>query len=65
MYKDYKFKVDELLKNGQAKLVEVIKSDDGKTQQEKEINLNEHTEEGYKFIKTMFEDIIIRHKIKK
>ena len=65
MDKDYKFKADELLKNGKAKLVEVIKSDNGKTQQEKEINLNEHTEEGYKFIKTMFEDLIIRHGIKK
>ncbi|WP_300758807.1 hypothetical protein [uncultured Brachyspira sp.] len=64
MDKNYKFKLDELLKNGKVKLVEVIKSDDGK-QQEKEINLDEHTEDGYKFIKTMFEDLIIRHKIKK
>lgn len=65
MYKDYKFKVDELLKDGKIRLVEVVNSDNGKTQQEKEINLNEHTEEGYKFIKTMFEDLIIRHGIKK
>ena len=64
MDKNYKFKLDELLKDGKVKLVEVIKSDDGK-QQEKEINLDEHTEDGYKFIKTMFEDLIIRHKIKK
>ena len=64
MDKDYKFEVDELLKNGQAKLVEVIKSDDGK-HQEKEVNLNEHTEDGYKFIKIMLEDLIIRHKMKK
>lgn len=45
MYKDYKFKVDELLKDGKIRLVEVVNSDNGKTQQEKEINLNEHTEE--------------------
>ncbi|PCG20458.1 hypothetical protein [Brachyspira sp. G79] len=62
MSKDYK--IDELLKDGKVKLVEVTNSDDGK-QQEKEINLNEHHEDGYKFIKTMFEDIIIRYGIKK
>ena len=61
MDKDYKFKVDELLNNGQAKLVEVIKSDDGKTQEKKEINLNEHDTDGYKLLKLMLEDLIIRY----
>lgn len=65
MYKDYKFKVDELLNNGKAKLVEVTKSDDGKTQQEKEINLNERDTDGYKLLKLMLEDLIIRYSTKK
>ncbi|ELV05717.1 hypothetical protein [Brachyspira hampsonii] len=51
MYKDYKFKVDELLKEGKVKLVEVTKSDDGKSFEDKEINLNEHDTDGYKFFK--------------
>ena len=61
MLEDYKFKVDELLEKGQAKLVEVIKSDDGKTQEKKEINLNEHDTDGYKLLKLMLEDLIIRY----
>ena len=64
MYKDYKFKVDELLKDGKAKLVEVTKSDDGK-QEGKEINVNDINGEGYQILKLMLEDIIIRQKIKK
>ena len=64
MYKDYKFKVDELLKNGKAKLVEVTKSDDGK-QEGKEINVNDINGEGYQILKLMLEDIIIRYGIKK
>lgn len=61
MLEDYKFKVDEILKNGQAKLVEVTKSDDGKTQEKREINLNELNGEGYKIVKLMLEDLIIRY----
>ena len=61
MLEDYKFKVDELLEKGQAKLVEVTKSDDGKTQEKREINLNELTGEGYKIVKLMLEDLIIRY----
>ncbi|WP_297207915.1 hypothetical protein [uncultured Brachyspira sp.] len=64
MYKDYKFKVDELLKDGKAKLVEVTKSDDGK-QEGKEINVNDINGEGYQILKLMLEDIIIRYGIKK
>ena len=56
MLEDYKFKVDELLEKGQAKLVEVTKSDDGKSFEKKEINLNEHDTE-----KLMLEDLIIRY----
>ncbi|PTY39336.1 hypothetical protein [Brachyspira hampsonii] len=65
MYKDYKFKVDELLNNGKAKLVEVTKSDDGKSFEENEINLNERDTDGYKLLKLMLEDLIIRYGIKK
>lgn len=65
MDKDYKFKVDELLKNGHAKLVEVIKSDDGKSFEENEINLNERDTDGYKLLKLMLEDLIIRYGVKK
>ncbi|MEI0562990.1 hypothetical protein [Brachyspira pulli] len=61
MLEDYKFKVDEILKNGQAKLVEVTKSDDGKTQEKREINLNELNGEGYEIVKLMLEDLIIRY----
>lgn len=61
MLEDYKFKVDELLEKGQAKLVEVTKSDDGKTQEKREINLNELNGEGYKIVKLMLEDLIIRY----
>ena len=64
MYKDYKFKVDELLKDGKVKLVEVTKSDDGK-QEGKEINVNDINGEGYQILKLMLEDIIIRYGIKK
>ena len=64
MYKDYKFKVDELLKDGKAKLVEVTKSDDGK-QEGKEINVNDINGEGYQILKLMLEDIIIIYGIKK
>ncbi|ASJ21671.1 hypothetical protein BHAMNSH16_08475 [Brachyspira hampsonii] len=65
MYKDYKFKVDELLKEGKVKLVEVTKSDDGKSFEDKEINLNEHDTDGYKFLKLMLKDLIIRYRIEK
>ncbi|OEJ13874.1 hypothetical protein BFL38_03795 [Brachyspira hampsonii] len=65
MYKDYKFKVDELLNNGKAKLVEVTKSDDGKSFEKKEINLNERDTDGYKLLKLMLEDLIIRYSAKK
>ncbi|MEI0488778.1 hypothetical protein [Brachyspira pulli] len=61
MLEDYKFKVDEILKNGQAKLVEVTKSDDGKTQEKREIDLNELNGEGYEIVKLMLEDLIIRY----
>ena len=61
MLDDYKFKVDELLEKGQAKLVEVTKSDDGKSFEKKEINLNEHDTDGYKLLKLMLEDLIIRY----
>ena len=61
MLEDYKFKVDELLEKGQAKLVEVTKSDDGKTQEKREINLNELNGEGYEIVKLMLEDLIIRY----
>lgn len=61
MLEDYKFKVDEILKNRQAKLVEVTKSDDGKTQEKREINLNELNGEGYEIVKLMLEDLIIRY----
>ncbi|MEI0510186.1 hypothetical protein [Brachyspira intermedia] len=61
MLEDYKFKVDELLEKGQAKLVEVTKSDDGKSFEKKEINLNEHDTDGYKLLKLMLEDLIIRY----
>ncbi|MEI0539770.1 hypothetical protein [Brachyspira pulli] len=61
MLEYYKFKVDEILKNGQAKLVEVTKSDDGKTQEKREINLNELNGEGYEIVKLMLEDLIIRY----
>ncbi|CRF31362.1 hypothetical protein BRSU_0047 [Brachyspira suanatina] len=61
MLDDYKFKVDELLEKGQAKLVEVTKSDEGKTQEKREINLNELNGEGYKIVKLMLEDLIIRY----
>ena len=59
MLEDYKFKVDELLEKGQAKLVEVTKSDDGKTQEKREIDLNELNGEGYEIVKLMLEDLII------
>ncbi|MDO6993524.1 hypothetical protein Q5M87_05820 [Brachyspira innocens] len=65
MDKDYKFKADELLKNGKAKLVEVIKSDDGKSFEEKEINLDERDTDGYKLLKLMLEGLIIRYSTKK
>ena len=61
MLEDYKFKVDEILKNRQAKLVEVTKSDDGKTQEKREINLNELNGKGYEIVKLMLEDLIIRY----
>ena len=61
MLEDYKFKVDELLEKGQAKLVEVTKSDDGKTQEKREIDLNELNGEGYEIVKLMLEDLIIRY----
>ncbi|WP_297299045.1 hypothetical protein [uncultured Brachyspira sp.] len=61
MLEDYKFKVDELLEKGQAKLVEVTKSDDGKTQEKREINLNELNGKEYKIVKLMLEDLIIRY----
>lgn len=58
MLEDYKFKV---LEKGQAKLVEVTKSDDGKTQEKREINLNELNGKEYKIVKLMLEDLIIRY----
>ena len=61
MLEDYKFKVDELLEKGQAKLVEVTKSDDGKSFEKKEINLNEHDTDVYKLFILMLEDFIIRY----
>ncbi|EKV58262.1 hypothetical protein [Brachyspira hampsonii] len=65
MDKDYKFKVDELLKDGKVKLVEVTKSDDGKSFEENDINLNERDTDGYKLLKLMLEDLIIRYGVKK
>ena len=61
MLDDYKFKVDELLEKGQAKFMQITKSDDGKSFEKKEINLDEHDTEGYKFLKLMLEDLIIRY----
>lgn len=41
--------------------MQITKSDDGKSFEKKEINLNEHDTEGYKLLKLMLEDLIIRY----
>ena len=41
--------------------MQITKSDDGKSFEKKEINLNEHDTDGYKLLKLMLEDLIIRY----